>query len=826
MTVEAELSPLQERFLSSGDASEVFQARTAAVDALVVRAYQEHLQGLFPHGMALLAVGGFGRRELFPFSDVDLLLLVREEPRTGPGRDALSAFLRVLWDQGLRLSHSVRTVSECCSVDDRNIELSISLLDQRYLAGDPALYQALSAALPRFFHSRRQELMNHLSRLTRVRHARYANTIHHLEPNVKESPGGLRDFQLVRWLSQLRRSQPYEMPRPEVVPELAAPHAFLASLRCFLHFRAGRDSNLLTFDAQEEISQLPYIAASHPGGWMSHYYFCARAIYRAAMQAMELTQPNGSTMLAQFRDWRSRVSNSEFSVLRDRVYLRNPALLASDPGYLQRLFLFLARHGIAASADTKRRLTEALPSLTEALNQGKGAWPFFQELFALPHVSLALEAMHETGILSALMPEWAGIDSLVTGDYYHRYTVDAHTLAAIAALEDLPSSTDPLRQRFAGLLEEVESRPVLLAAALMHDLGKAERSGNHVPESVRLARAVLERMGASAEESVAVCFLIDRHMDLSAALAARDLDDPAVAAALAERCAAVERLRDLTLLTYADVSAVHPSAMTPWRLEQLWRAYLVTHQELTRELDADRIAPEDAGFPPELADFLAGLPKRYLRTHSEEQVREHLALHGQALQTGVAIDVRKKNGTWFLTVAAADRPFLLASIAGALSAFGMNILKAEAFSNRKGMILDTFVFEDPSRTLDLNPPEIDRLRLTLERVISGKLEVKRLLQNRPKPAPLRRRPVHPSVTVDSSASPTATLIEVVAEDRPGLLYDLAAAISAAGGNIEVVLIDTEARKALDVFYVTCGGKKLTPDQELAVKESLLRACQP
>ncbi len=255
MSLQAKQDPAREAFLASGDAAAALAARSAEVDAQVRRAFLETLAPVYPGGMAVLAVGGFGRRELYPYSDVDLLLLAAEEPRTPAARDALAAFLRGLWDQGLRLGHSVHTISECCQVDDRNIELSISLLDQRFLTGDESLYQKLLEALPKFFHSRRQELIQHLTRLTRVRHARYSETIYHMEPNVKETPGGLRDLQLVRWLIQLRSAQPYQMPVPEPAPELDGPREFLAKLRTFLHHVAGRDSNLLSFDAQEEISE-------------------------------------------------------------------------------------------------------------------------------------------------------------------------------------------------------------------------------------------------------------------------------------------------------------------------------------------------------------------------------------------------------------------------------------------------------------------------------------------------------------------------------------------------------------------------------------------
>ena len=268
---------VRDEFLESGDAAGVFAGRTAFVDGLVVQAFEESLATVCPKGMAVLAVGGFGRRELFPHSDVDLLLLVEEEPRSQAVRDALAAFLRCLWDQGLRLGHSMHTPSECCEVHDQNIELSISLLDQRFLAGDPDLYGKLLSSLPHFFHTRRQELIGHLSRLTRVRHARYANTIHHMEPNVKETPGGLRDFQLVRWLSQLRSAQQYEMPVPEQFPELESARSFLSTLRCYLHYKAGRDSNLLSFDAQEDVTQQSFIRHRDAAVWMREYFLHARS---------------------------------------------------------------------------------------------------------------------------------------------------------------------------------------------------------------------------------------------------------------------------------------------------------------------------------------------------------------------------------------------------------------------------------------------------------------------------------------------------------------------------------------------------------------------
>ena len=252
--------------------------------------------------------------------------------------------------------------------------------------------------------------------------------------------------------------------------------------------------------------------------------------------------------------------------------------------------------------------------------------------------------------------------------------------------------------------------------------------------------------------------------------------------------------------------------------------YLLGSQELTRELDADRIhqpAVESAA----VSSFLDGFPTRYLRIHSAVQIREHHRLSELATVAGVAIDLVRREGTWHLVVITRDRPGLFASIAGALASFGMNIVRAEAFSNTAHLVLDTFAFSDPMRTLELNPSEVDRLRQVLSDAAQGRTDVRRLLKGRRPQAAGPGPQVEPCVNFDSDTSEASTLIELVAPDRPGLLYYFASAISAAGCNIEVVLIDTEANKALDVFYVTCNGAKLDPRTQEALRARLLDACK-
>jgi [protein-PII] uridylyltransferase len=556
---------------------------------------------------------------------------------------------------------------------------------------------------------------------------------------------------------------------------------------------------VLSFDAQETLSP-------QPAALMRDYFRHAMLVDRAARRTMEAASEQPGRMVDRFHDWRSRLSNSEFTVSRERVLLRQPNQM---PRSLS-LFEFIARHNLRLAPSTVERIDGVAP---------EADWSDWKRLLGLPRPSVGLRAMHETGALAGALPEWRNIECLVVRDFYHRYTVDEHTLIAIASLESIPD------KRLAGLFEEIEDPALLRFALLLHDIGKG--SGHeHVAESVRVAHVVLERLGAPDLERSTIEFLIERHLDLSSVMTSRDLDDGATAQTLAQRLGTIERLKLLTMLTYADISAVNPQAMTPWRLEQLWRVYLLAHRELTRELETERIH-QATGVSPSQAAFLEGLPTRYLRTHTRAETDGHFQLAQQLDSRPVAIEILHERGVYVLTLLTKDRPGLFSSVVGAISSFGLNILKAEAFSNAAGTVVDTFTFSDPHRTLELNPPEVDRLRGIVRRVVEGKQDADKLLRGRAKPlVPARAGHLKPLVAFNNEASEAATLVEIVAQDRPGLLYDLARTITGAGCNIDVVLIDTEAHKALDVFYVSKDGRKLSPELQDELKTGLLTACSP
>ena len=819
---------IQRQFFATGDAAPVLAGLSELIEQITIDAFEESFATLADPSVAMLAVGGFGRRELFPFSDVDVLILIERESQAAAIKDALAEFVRLLWDAGMRLSHSVHTIAECAEVHEGNIELSISLLDRRLLGGLPALHTKLESKLPGFFERQGHALTRHLCQLARGRHEKFQNTLYQLEPDVKETPGGLRDLHLIAWLGKLRK------PDEDTAARLSAPAAFMRSLRCFLHYQARRDQNLLTFDAQEALAAQPYLEFREPAALMREYFRNARVIFSEARRALDWNEKSESSLASQFRDWRSRLSNTEFTVSNGRVYLRSPAQLTNDPPIILRLLEFVARHGVPLAAETERRLERAAPAFAAfCASPPQPLWPPLGNILSLPYSAAALRAMHDTGLLQAMFPELENISCLVVPDFYHRYTVDEHTLVAIEKLAELAGNIDLARRRFADIYSEIEDLALLRFALLFHDSGKGARSGDHARLSVQLAHAAGERIQMPPEEQNEVEFLIEHHLDLSAVMNSRDLYDPATAALLAQRIGTLERLKLLTLLTYADISAVNPAAMTPWRLEQLWQTYRVAHQQLLHDLEAERITDLPKDLPAGLADpdgFLKGFPSRYLRTHTAADIRAHLQLYEFSRNTGVAVQLDVTGGVHRATIVARDRPALFVSLAGGLSGFGMDILKAEAFSNAQGLVLDTFVFADPKRTLELNPTENDRLQQTLEDIAVGQTDAQRLIAGRvpsERAAPLRhkKRAVEPSVHFDPNACDTATLVEIITEDRPGLLYDLSAAFSAAGCNIDVVLIDTQGHKAIDVFYVATNGGKLASNIVNELSCTLLTVCE-
>ncbi len=834
----AEPDDLASSFALDRDPGKLFATRTAKVDATVAAAFAASFAPHLAEAVCIAAVGGYGREELFPYSDVDLLIATANEADIPSIKDALATLFSSLWDSGLRVSHSTRTIADCCRLHPENPDFHISLLDLRYVAGNSNICRQLQARLPDTYKRHATALVSRLLDQVRQRHSKFNDTPYHLEPNVKESPGGIRDIHLLRWLAQLHPEEQFLRDALSGLEgDAFGAKEWLFTLRCFLHLRAGRDANLLTFEMQDEAARLLPDKPAPPEEWMRLYFRRARKVFQRSLLATEFAEAQVAkqtrSSLRQFlkrkrESWKEAVGTPEFAIAADRIYLRSPQELFRSSSKLVQLFCFIGEHGVRLSWDAQWAVQENLSAITATFERTAPGWNDWRKLLMQPNSALALFEMQETGVLAAAVPQWSSIDSLVVRDFYHRYTVDEHTLLAIRKIDNLAEASSGDIGRFERLAKEDGPSAELRLALLLHDIGKGTTPGDHLRGSRVAAREVMTRMDVPESNQSAVQFLIRHHLDLSILMNGRDLEDPATARLLTSEINTIENLRRLALLTFADISAVNATAMSPWRLEQLWRVYALGVQQLTRELASDRIHEAPPGFQesrsPRLLEFLDGFPKRYVRTHSREEIEHHLQLAAITRRDGVAVEIVEESGAYLLTVLAYDRSGLFAALCGALASFGMNIVKGEASSNSARYVLDLIRFTDPNRTLALNPEEVSRLGSTVKDVVAGSVDVRELLKRRrPLRRPTSESTIVPSVRFVPEASDDATLIDFVGEDRPGLLYDLATAIYAAECNIEVVMIDTEAHKALDVFYVTHHGRKLDAGRQQQLRAGLLKA---
>src|SRR5499427_1750060 len=830
---------IRRRFEATGDGAAVMREQCFLMDQLIRALFDLATQEVYPlpnptkgERLALVAVGGYGRGELAPFSDIDLLFLLSYK-QTPHSEQVVEYLLYVLWDLGLKVGHSTRSVEECLRQAKSDLTIRTALIEARYLWGEQALFNELKKRFDSdVVRGTAAEFVEAKLAERDARHKRLGDSRYQLEPNVKEGKGGLRDLHTLFWIAKyIFRTDDVDklvdlgVLSAEESERFDRAQKFLWTVRCHLHYLAGRGEERLTFDMQTEVARrMEYADRAGIRGverFMKDYFLVAKdvgdltRIFCAILEADQQRKPRLSWM----RWGRNRRALGGFVVEGERLAIPSEDFFTRDPVALLRLFHVAQEHDLDIHPRALRTASQSLSLVDQRLREDPEANRLFLEILtSRKDPETALRRMNEAGVFGRFIPDFGRVVAQMQYDMYHHYTVDEHTLFAIGILHKIENGElkeeHPLATQ---LIQTIVSRRALYLAVLLHDVAKG-RGGDHSVIGEEIALKLGPRLGLSAEETETVAWLVRWHLLMSSTAFKLDIGDPQTIRDFVERVQSPERLKLLLVLTVADIRAVGPKVWNGWKaalLRELYhRAIEVISGELSGEGQRSRVAAAQAALRPLLPDFSEtefkafcsrGYPFYWLSFDAATHAR-HARLVREAETTGAPLTVEKlvydERSATEITLYTADHPGLFSRIAGALAVCGANIVDAKIMTMSNGMALDTFWVQDSTGAPFDRPDKLARLAVVFEKVLTGDLKPHHELA-RPPAFPSRTQvfTVPPRVLVDNKASTSHTVIEVNGRDRPGLLFEVTRELTRLNLQISSAKISTYGEKVVDVFYV-------------------------
>ena len=841
--------------LAGASGGDVVRAMTAIIDRAVIYLHDIAVTEFATRNVrvtgrcAIIAQGGYGRGELSPGSDIDLLFV--HPWKVNPFVEWVAEkILYSLWDTGLQVGHAVRSVSECVRLASRDFKVKTALLDTRFLRGDVELGHELERAIETdvlkqnpdsFFKEKLAE--------SEERHRQYGESVYLLEPHLKEGEGGLRDLQTAFWMARVKFKIRHlrELVQKSVVSEadleaVLASREFIWRVRNSLHFLSGGHQDQLTFEYQERVAEiLGYRDADERRGverFMRGYYLHAASINRFADSVIArcLEKPSPYRRFTEIFGRRIRPG---LRIARGELAIEDAELFTRDPAAIVGIFLESQRHGVPLAARAKEQVRAHAAQLATIRDRPDVVQCFREILRGRSRVYETLSAMHELEVLDHLIPEFSQLRCMVIRDFYHIYTVDEHTLRGVRALEQLDAGafreSVPLLTQ---VMHDLDDREILHLSMVLHDVGKGHGHG-HSDRGARHALDVAARLGFDADAAAEISRLVRHHLLMSHVAQHRDLEDDRVVVEFARLVGDRETLKKLYVMTFADMKAVAPNVWNNWRDMVVSELYIRALEVFERgdfvvedpEARADRArarlraalaARKEPIAGAHVEKALALLPSSYFLSANEDAFIHHLELWRafEENREGAATAVRHVSAREYseFTVVTADRPGLFSMITGVLTAHTMNILSAKITTARDGTVLDVFRIAHTGREERvLDEGRWQRVRETLETVLRGERTIESVVAAMPKPSLLDARrlgpPIETSVHIDNDASTEYSLVEVSAEDRIGVLYAITRTLYHEGCAIHRARVSTVLRHIYDVFYVTDGEGRKIGDRE-------------